>query len=45
MKNEKFSVFAKRDVVNTFVKGLKKAKNGLFSEVIFFKFFFKKKFW
>ena len=31
MKNEKYSVFPKRDAVKALVKGSKKPKNGLFS--------------
>ena len=36
MKNEKNSVFPKRDVVKGFVKGSKKSKNGLISDEQFF---------
>ena len=45
MKNEKYSVFPKRDALRALVKGSKKSKNGVFSEVNFFKKIFRQKFW
>ena len=45
MKNEKYSVFPKRDALRALVKGSKKSKNGLFSDVNFFKKNFRRKFW